>query len=74
MSTLIQRLKQEHKTKLELEQKLYPSTISPVIEELKKKHFIIDLSYGDVLKLQTHTNETDVFSLFYYYVLYRTWH
>lgn len=66
MSTLLNRLKTEHKTKLELEQKLYPSTLEPLMKELKSKHFIIDLKYGDVLHLQRHTNENDVFKMFYY--------
>jgi hypothetical protein len=48
MKTLLERLKPEHKAKLDVEAEKYPAMARSIMQELKTKHVILDLSYGCV--------------------------
>ena len=50
---LKERLKPEHKTKLENRNHLFPLVVGEVWEELETKTKISDLTYGVVMSLQT---------------------
>jgi hypothetical protein len=46
MKTLFERLKPEHKAKLELGAQKYPAIVKSIVDELKSNHAILCLSYG----------------------------
>ena len=52
MQTLFDRLKPEVKTLLEKEKEIYPHMIEDMYDHLKSTYYVIDLTYGAVIKLQ----------------------
>jgi len=56
MRNLLQRLKPEHKAKLDEQFMSYPNAIRAAVEELKKETSILDLRYGTAVTLQMYLN------------------
>ena len=52
MKTLMYRLKPEVKTLLEKEKEIYPHTVKDIYDHLKSTHYVMDVTYGTVMKLQ----------------------
>jgi hypothetical protein len=51
MKNLLERLKPEHKAKLDIESEKYPFSTSLLLKNLKTQSFYVDLRYGDVATL-----------------------
>jgi len=56
MKTLYERLKPEHKAKLDDQFDNYPNAIRATVVELKKENSVLDLRYGTVMSLQMYLN------------------
>ena len=48
MKTLYERLKPEHKAKLDNASKVYPNAVKLALSELTREHSILDLRFGTV--------------------------
>jgi len=48
MKTLYERLKPEHKAKLDNASKVYPNAVKLALKELTSEHSILDLRFGTV--------------------------
>ena len=54
MKNLLERMKAEPLAKLNEQEKLYPTTFTPVENDLKTNKFVSDLRFGTVAELKIH--------------------
>jgi uncharacterized protein YecA (UPF0149 family) len=54
MNNLLERMKAEPLAKLNEQKKLYPTTFTPIENDLKTNKFVSDLSFGTIAELKIH--------------------
>lgn len=54
MKTLFERLKPEHKAKLDIEAEKYPHAVKATIKEMNDNNSILDLKYNTILSLSMY--------------------